>query len=67
MTLRVVSRLVLGFVAGICTGAAAGLLRTPRAAPPRSSAADAIALPQEDFGRSHAVPDAYSLSQPEAR
>jgi hypothetical protein len=50
MTIRTMRRLLMGFVAGISAGWIGGLLRTPRHAPPASSAADAAALPQDRFG-----------------
>jgi hypothetical protein len=50
MTTRTIRRLVVGFVAGISAGWLGGLLRTPRNAPARSSAADAATLPQDRFG-----------------
>jgi hypothetical protein len=45
-------RVLLGFAAGAAAGWAAGLLRTPSAAPAGSSAEGATRLPQEEFGGS---------------
>ena len=50
MSLRTASRLLLGFVLGIAAGWLAGLLRPLPQAPDTSSAADAAALPQNEFG-----------------
>jgi hypothetical protein len=55
-------RVLLGFTVGAAAGWAAGLLRTPSAAPAGSSAEGALRLPQEEFGepvsgeREHAPP-----------
>jgi hypothetical protein len=43
-------RVLLGFAAGAAAGWAAGLLRTPSAAPAGSSGEAATRLPQEEFG-----------------
>lgn len=56
MTLQTTRRLILGFAAGIFAGWTAGLLRTPRHAPPDSSAADAAELPQQNFGSPSVAP-----------
>lgn len=59
MSLHTVIRLLLGFLLGITAGWVGGLLRTPRHAPDTSSAADAAALPQSDFGH-----PAYAAENP---